>query len=112
MVRKALKVQVNVADLEKQKENIFHTRCHVQNKLYSMIINSGSCTNITSTTIVDKLNLHTTKHFMPYKLWWLNDCGVVKVIKQVLVLLYIGKYYDEVLCDVIPMHASHLLLGR
>lgn len=26
--------------------------------------------------------------------------------------LSIGKYEDEVLCDVVPMHACHLLLGR
>jgi hypothetical protein len=30
----------------------------------------------------------------------------------VLVALSIGKYEDEVLCDVVPMHACHLLLGR
>ena len=24
----------------------------------------------------------------------------------------IGKYVDEVLCDVVPMQASHILLGR
>jgi len=24
----------------------------------------------------------------------------------------IGKYKDEVLCDVVPMEASHILLGR
>jgi hypothetical protein len=24
----------------------------------------------------------------------------------------IGKYSDEVMCDVVPIHASHLLLGR
>jgi len=24
----------------------------------------------------------------------------------------IGKYVDEVVCDVVPMEASHLLLGR
>jgi hypothetical protein len=23
----------------------------------------------------------------------------------------VGKYKDEVLCDVVPMHATHLLLG-
>jgi hypothetical protein len=23
-----------------------------------------------------------------------------------------GKYSDEILCDVFPMHASHILLGR
>jgi hypothetical protein len=34
------------------------------------------------------------------------------VTRQVLVALSIGKYEDEVLCDVVPMHACHLLLGR
>ena len=32
--------------------------------------------------------------------------------KQVLVSFSIGKYEDEVLCDVVPMQAVHLLLGR
>ena len=32
--------------------------------------------------------------------------------KKVLVSFRIGRYEDEVLCDVIPMQASHLLLGR
>ncbi|XP_074565168.1 uncharacterized protein LOC141821722 [Curcuma longa] len=62
--------------------------------------------------LVEKLCLPTTKHPRPYKLQWLNDCGEVKVTKQVLVSLSIGRYHDEVLCDVVPMHASHLLLGR
>ena len=41
----------------------------------------------------------------------MNDCGEVKVNRQVLVSFSIGRYKDEVLCDVIPMHASHILLG-
>ena len=32
--------------------------------------------------------------------------------RQVLVAFSIGKYEDEVLCDVVPMHACHILLGR
>ena len=36
----------------------------------------------------------------------------MKVTKQVVVPLSIGKYVDEVLCDVVPMQASHILLGR
>ena len=32
--------------------------------------------------------------------------------KQVLVSFRIGKYEDEVLCDVAPMDAGHILLGR
>ena len=64
------------------------------------------------TTLVEKLNLPTLKHSRPYKLQWLNDCGEIKVNKQVLVSFSIGKYKDEVLCDVVPMHAGHILLGR
>ena len=29
-----------------------------------------------------------------------------------LVTFSIGKYLDEVLCDVVPMHIGHILLGR
>jgi len=42
----------------------------------------------------------------------LNDNGEVKVNKQVLIVFSISKYCDEVLCDVMPMQASHLLLDR
>ena len=36
----------------------------------------------------------------------------MRVTKQVLIVFAIGKYSDEILCDVVPMHATHLLLGR
>ena len=77
-----------------------------------MIIDGGSCTNVASTTLIEKLNLHTTKHPRPYKLQWLSDVGEVKVDKQVMVPFAVGKYKDEVLCDVVPMEAGHILLGR
>lgn len=32
--------------------------------------------------------------------------------KHVLVSFRIGRYEDEVLCDVVPMQVGHLLLGR
>jgi hypothetical protein len=75
-----------------------------------MIIDGA--TNAASTILVEKLNLPTLKHSRPYKLQWLNDCGEVRVDRQVLVTFSIGKYLDEVLCDVVPMHAGHILLGR
>uniref|UniRef100_A0A2N9EMV0 Reverse transcriptase domain-containing protein n=1 Tax=Fagus sylvatica TaxID=28930 RepID=A0A2N9EMV0_FAGSY len=53
VARRALNTHIKVDDTEQQRENIFHTRCHVNN-----------------------------------------------------------KYKDEVLCDVAPMHAGHILLGR
>ena len=72
-----------------------------------MIIDGGSCVNVASKLLVEKLGLHTLKHPRPYKLQWLNESGEVKVNKQVLVSFSIGRYKDEV-----PMHASHILLGR
>jgi len=36
----------------------------------------------------------------------------VKVTKQVVVPFLIGKYIDEVLCDMVPIQTSHILLGR
>src|SRR3989441_7839956 len=51
-------------------------------------------------------------HPRPYKLQWFNDGGEVKVFKQVKVPFSIGWYQNEVLCDVVPMQAGHLLLGR
>ncbi|GKV43146.1 hypothetical protein SLEP1_g50479 [Rubroshorea leprosula] len=111
VTRRALNVQAKEDD-EVQRDNIFHTRCHVKNKVCSVIIDGGSCTNVASTVLVEKLNLPTTKHPRPYKLQWLKDCGEIKVNKQVLVSFSIGQYKDEVLCDVVPMHAGHLLLGR
>uniref|UniRef100_A0A2N9FHY6 Reverse transcriptase n=1 Tax=Fagus sylvatica TaxID=28930 RepID=A0A2N9FHY6_FAGSY len=112
VARRALNTHIKVDDAEQQRENIFHTRCHVNNKVCSMIIDGGSCTNVASTILVEKLNLPTLKHSRPYKLQWLNDCGEVRVDRQVLVTFSIGKYLDEVLCDVVPMHAGHILLGR
>ena len=76
-----------------------------------MIIDGGSCTNVASTTLVEILGLPTIKHPRPYKLQWLNDSAEIRVTKQVLVAFSIGKYEDEVLCDVVPMQSGHLLLG-
>ncbi|GKV08452.1 hypothetical protein SLEP1_g20076 [Rubroshorea leprosula] len=52
-------------------------------------------------------------HPHPYKLQWLQKGNEVKVTKRCLVSFSISnRYQDEVWCDVIPMDACHLLLGR
>jgi len=71
-----------------------------------------SCANVASTRVVDKLGLLTISHTKPYKLQWLSEVGEIIVNKQVLINFSIGKYKDEVLCDVVPMEATHVLLGR
>jgi len=62
--------------------------------------------------VVDKLGLPTISHEKPYKLQWLSEEGEIIVNKKVLIAFSIDKYKDEVLCDVIPMEATHILLGR
>ena len=85
VTRRSLSFQVKEEDMEQQRYNIFHPRCHVRNKVCSVIIDGGSCTNVASTTLVEKLGLSTFEHPKPYKLQWLNDSGEVMVDKLVLV---------------------------
>lgn len=77
-----------------------------------MFIDSESCANIASTTLVDLLKLPTTKHVKPYKLQWCNECGELRGQRQVLIKFKIGKYQDEILCNVILTQSCHVLLER
>ena len=67
VARRALSMQVKEDEVV-QWENIFNTRCYVQDKVCSMIIDGGNCTNIISTIMVEKLGLPALKHPRPYKL--------------------------------------------
>jgi hypothetical protein len=64
VIRRFFNVQVSKEDIEKQRENIFHNRCHIKNKACSMTVNNGSCANVARITLVRKLNLTTTKCHM------------------------------------------------
>ncbi|RDY00745.1 hypothetical protein CR513_16037, partial [Mucuna pruriens] len=55
--------------------------CHINDKVYSMIIDNGSCTNVAGTLLVEKLNIQIEKHPNPYRLQWLNDCGDIRMAK-------------------------------
>ena len=112
ITRTLLKTQVTENDVDDQRDNLFHTRCLVKGTTCSLIIDSGSCTNVVSTMLIKKLQISTQDHPKLYKLQWLNDSGTMKVISQALISFTLGKYKDEVLCDVLPMHARDILLGR
>lgn len=62
--------------------------------------------------MVEKLGLKKKKHHRPYKLRWLNDETEIKIAEQITVPFSVGKYCDQVVCDVVPMQADHILLGR
>jgi len=48
------------SDQEDQRENIFHSRCTILGKVCSLIIDGGSCANVASASMVEKLQLQAT----------------------------------------------------
>ncbi|GKC76437.1 aspartyl protease_2 domain-containing protein [Tanacetum coccineum] len=95
------------------RHNIFHTKCTCKGKVCNVIIDGGSCENVISATMVSKLSLATEEHPHPYKFSWFKKGNEVRVSQRCLVNFSIGKKYsDEVWCDVVPMDACHMLLGR
>ncbi|RDY04985.1 hypothetical protein CR513_11215, partial [Mucuna pruriens] len=76
------------------RENIFHSRYHVLGNLCFIIIDGDSCVNVASGRL------------------WLSQHGELVANPQIEVAFTLGRYEDKVLCDVMPMEATHLLLGR
>jgi hypothetical protein len=59
-----------------------------------IIIDSGSCNNLASTTLVEKLSLPTRAHPHLYHIQRLNDGGKIKVTRSVRVPFSLGSYSD------------------
>lgn len=77
------------------------------------IIDSGSTENVIAESVVPKLSLSVEPHPSPYKLGWLHQGSELTITKRTLVKFSVGDVYkDEVYCDLVPMDACHLLLGR
>ena len=95
------------------RTNIFRTRCTSGGKVCQVIIDGGSCENMVAREMVEKLNLQCKKYPYPYYIAWFEKGNEVTVDKRCLVSFTIEKIYkDEIWCDVIPMDACHILLGR
>ncbi|KAK1648898.1 hypothetical protein QYE76_066703 [Lolium multiflorum] len=103
---------VQAAVANEEECNIFQTRAGIGGKSIKVIIDGGSCHNLASTELCEKLNLTLRKHPHPYHVQWLSDKGNVKIQHTVTVNFKIGPYEDTVECDVVPMTVCHMLLGR
>ncbi|XP_021311863.1 uncharacterized protein LOC110433677 [Sorghum bicolor] len=111
VVRRVLSTQFVAAE-QGQRHNLFQSRCKVKGQVCRFIIDGGSCNNIVSALLVEKLGLPTRRHPHPYHMQWLNNSGTVKVSSMVRLSFSIADYHGEVDCDIVPMQACHLLLGR
>ncbi|KAK9671757.1 hypothetical protein RND81_12G052700 [Saponaria officinalis] len=104
LVLRTLHTEAAPAENE-QRERLFHSRCKVNDRINTLIVDSGSCTNVIARDVVAKLKIPTKDHPKPYRLHWLDGNNGVMVKKQALVSLQLGPYEVEILCDVIPMNA-------
>ena len=111
VVKRALSTSEKSPDTS-QRENLFHTRCMINNIVCTVIIDGGSCCNIISQEVVDRFALPTRAHPLPYTLQWLNSESPLHVKAQADVAFSINDYQDVVRCDILPISACHLLLGR
>ena len=104
IVQRVLSVQVTKAEQE-QRNNLFHTKGVVKERCIRIIIDGGSCNNLASVDMVEKLALQTKPHPRPYYIQWFNNSGKVKISRTVRVHFTIASYTDFVDCDVVPMQA-------
>ena len=94
------------------KENIFRSRCEIGKYNCNIIIDNGSYANIASVALADRLQLPRREHPKPYTLHWLDDSNTISVTHQAWVSLSIGVFSEALWCDIIPMTACQVLLGR
>jgi hypothetical protein len=111
IVQRVLSAQMEKTE-QNQQHTLFQTKCVIKEHSYRMIIDGDSCNNLASSKLVEKLALSTKPHPYPYHIQWLNNSGKAKVTRLVCINFAIGSYHDVVECDVVPMQACHILLGR
>lgn len=95
-----------------KRRSLFKTICNARGKCCIVIVDNDSMNNLVSQEMVEKLSLEKIKHPNPYKVMWLKKGHQLLVNEQCLVSFSIKNYKDEIMCDVMPMDACHILLGR
>jgi len=62
-----------VSNCEEKHENIFQTKCTIDDLVCSLNAHGGSYADVASTTLVEKLQLKAEPHPQPYSIQWLNQ---------------------------------------
>lgn len=112
VLRQLLHVEECEDETKQQRHNLFKTRCKIEGRSCSIIIDGGSSTNVASQKMVNELKLKPQPHPKPYHIAWISDKEKLLVKEQVLVNFSIGDFESKAWCDILPMNACSLLLGR
>uniref|UniRef100_A0A2N9HNF0 RNA-directed DNA polymerase n=1 Tax=Fagus sylvatica TaxID=28930 RepID=A0A2N9HNF0_FAGSY len=94
-----------------RRSNIFHTYVKCDSTNCKVIIDSGSCINAVSSSLVTRLGVKLIPHPNPYKVSWV-DTSSIDIKERCLLPIQFMSYKDEIWCDVIPMDVGHVILGR
>jgi hypothetical protein len=77
IVHRVLSAQMEKAE-QNQQHALFQTKCVIKENFCRTIIDGGSCNNLASSDMVEKLALSTKPHPHPYNIQWLNNNGKAK----------------------------------
>ena len=73
------------------RTNIFRTRCPSGGKVCQIIIDGGSCENMVSREMVEKLGLQCENHPHPYHIAWFKKGNEVTIDKKMSSKVYHRK---------------------
>jgi hypothetical protein len=72
VMRKVLLTPEREAENLVQRNNLFRTACKTKDRVWKVIVDSGSIENLISKEMVENLELETIEHPSPYKVSWLQ----------------------------------------
>jgi len=75
------------------------------------LVDSGSCINVVSSVIINKVGLKAKPHPHPYKVSWINE-ATLNVTQRCLVPIEFTVYKDKIWCNVVTMNVGQIILGR
>jgi len=89
-----------------RRTTMFHTFTRIGGRSYKVIVDSGSCINAVSSTIIANFGLNC----IPIETW-INSSSL-EVKQRCLVSIDFGLYKDKIWCDVVTMNVGHTIVGR
>jgi hypothetical protein len=111
VMQRVLSAHVNQSK-KLQWHNLFHIFFVIKDRRVRTIIDGGSCNNLVSADFLTKISLMTHAETHPYYIQWLNNSGKAKVTHTTRIHFSITTYHDYADCNVVPIQACSLLLGR
>lgn len=96
MMKKVLLKPEKEPENSAQRNSLFRIASKTKDKVCKVIVESCSTENLISLEMVEKMELETVVHPIPYRVSWLQKGHQVNVAKQCLVEFKIGGYKDEI----------------